>query len=73
MFFLPHILDFATAFHGLYVVRGKNVLSLINGSLFCFRSGFPRTREGHVHRAMGLALPSAVQPRERHGRAEAVS
>lgn len=73
MFFLPHILDFATPFHGLYVVRGKNVLSLINGSLFCFRSGFPRTREGHVHRAVGLALPSAVQPRERHGRAEAVS
>ena len=27
---LPHILDFATHFRGLYVVRWKNVLSLIN-------------------------------------------
>lgn len=38
-----------------------------------FTSGFSRTREGHVHHTRGLVLPSAVRPREKHGRAETVS
>lgn len=73
-YILPHVFDFATRFHGLYVVRWKSVPSVINTSLFCFHSDFSRRREGHVgHHVMGLVLPSAVQPRVKHGRAETVS
>lgn len=67
---LPHTSDFASLFQGLYVVQWRNVLSFINGSLFCFHSGVWRRRERHVHHITGLVLPSAVQWREKQRRAE---
>lgn len=67
------IFDFATHFHRFYIVWWKNVLSLINRSLFSFPGSSSRTREGHVNPALGLVLPSAVQPREKHACSGAVS